>query len=100
VAVVADETLPVDLQPSAERPGRRRGRRDRRPGQSNEMGRAQPYPAVAAPSERPAPVMSSDSRSVVRTPIPSLADLLPALSLRPAFLGAGSFGRRWGTRAD
>jgi len=98
VEAAVDETLPPDLQPSNERPGRRRGRRDRRPGPGNEPTRAQEGPTVTAPAETHAPIL--DPRVPVRTPIPSLTDLPAALPARPAFLGAGSFGGRWSARAD
>ena len=97
---VADEALPEDLQPSVERSRRRRGRRDRRPAQPSAPGRAGEHPTVAPPREGPAPVLAPDVRSSGLTPIPSLTDLVRPASLRPAFLGTGSFGSRWGARAE
>jgi poly(A) polymerase len=97
---VADEVLPPDLQPSAERSGRRRGRRDRRPSQPNPPGQAGEPPTATAARERPAPVSVPDFSSPAFTPIPSLAEIMRPVSLRPEFLGAGPFGSRWGARAD
>ena len=94
----ADEVLPPDLQAPVERPGRRRGRRDRRPAQPSTPGREGESPPAAPTREAPAPV--PNLRSPVLTPIPSLTDLVRPASLRPAFLGTGSFGGRWGARAD
>ena len=97
---VADEALPPDLQPSVERSRRHRGRRDRRPAQPSAPVRTG-QPATTTPSrERPAPVFAPDLRSSGLTPIPSLTDLLRPVSHRPAFLGAGPFGSRWGARAE
>ena len=96
---VADETLPPELQTHAERPGRR-GRRDRRPVQPSAPGRAMEPPAAAPSREATAPARAPDLRSPVFTPIPSLTDLLRPASLRPAFLGTGPFGSRWGARAE
>jgi poly(A) polymerase len=95
---VAEEALPDDLQPSAERAGRRRGRRERRPAQPSAPVPTI-EPATTAPSrERPTPVMVSGLRSPAFTPIPSLIER--PVSLRPAFLGTGAFGSRWGARAE
>jgi len=99
-AVVADEALPPELQPSAERPGRRRGRRDRRPAQPSPPGGVGARPTTVPPREPPAPVFAPDFRSPVSTPIPSLTNLVRPVSHRPAFMGAGPFGSRWGSRAD
>jgi poly(A) polymerase len=94
---VAEETLPEDLQPS-ERAGRRRGRRDRRPAQPGAPVRTG-EPASPPPSrEAPAPIIVSGRRSPAFTPIPSLIER--PTSLRPAFLGTGAFGSRWGARAE
>jgi len=103
LAAAADEELPPDLQEPAERPGRRRGRRDRdrRPAQpSSAPVGASPQAIPTPPREAPALVFGRDFRSPICTPIPSLAELVPPASLRPAFLGAGSFGGRWGARAE
>ena len=97
---VADEALPPDLQPSVERPGRRHGRRDRRPAQPSPPGRVVEAPATAPSRVAPGPALAPDLRHPVFTPIPSLADLVRPASLRPAFLGVGSFGSRWGARGD
>jgi poly(A) polymerase len=96
---VAEEVLPDDLQPSAERAGRRRGRRERRPAQPSAPGRMG-EPASPPPSrEAPAPIIVSGRRSPPAfTPIPTLAER--PLPLRPAFLGTGPFGSRWGARAE
>jgi poly(A) polymerase len=96
---VADEALPPDLQ-AVERPGRRRGRRDRRPAQPSAPNRPGEHPRPALPREAPARVLVSDLRSPLLTPIPSLAGLVRPVSIRPAFLGSGPFGSRWGSRAD
>jgi poly(A) polymerase len=97
VVAVTDEELPLDLQ-ADERPGRRRGRHDRRPVQPGAPDRAVEPPAAAPSRAAPARAQAPDLRSPVFTPIPSLADLVRPASLRPAFLGAGPFGSRWGTR--
>ena len=97
---VADEALPLDLQAPDERPGRRRGRRDRRPAQPSPPGQAVERPATAPSREAPASVFGPDLGSPAFTPIPSLADLIRTASLRPEFLGAGPFGSRWGARAE
>jgi len=95
---VAEEVLPDDLQPSAERAGRRRGRRERRPAQPSAPGRMG-EPASPPPSrEAPAPIIVSGRRSPAFTPIPSLIER--PTSLRPAFLGTGAFGSRWGARVE
>jgi poly(A) polymerase len=94
---VAEEALPEDLQPS-ERAGRRRGRRDRRPAQPGAPVRTG-EPASPPPSrEAPAPIIVSGRRSPAFTPIPSLIER--PTSLRPAFLGTGAFGSRWGARVE
>ncbi|MGB8297658.1 MAG: polynucleotide adenylyltransferase PcnB [Polyangia bacterium] len=94
---VAEEELPEDLQPS-ERAGRRRGRRDRRPAQLGAPVRTS-EPASPPPSrEAPAPVTFSGRRFPAFTPIPSLTER--PVPLRPAFLGRGPFGSRWGARAE
>ncbi|MGA7745247.1 MAG: polynucleotide adenylyltransferase PcnB [Polyangia bacterium] len=97
---VADEALPADLQPSLDRSRRRRGRRDRRLAQPSAPLRAGELPPSAPPREVPAAGLAPDLRSPGLTPIPGLTDLLRPVSRRPAFLGAGPFGSRWGARAD
>jgi len=101
-AAVADEALPPELQPSAERPGRRRGRRDRRPAQPSAQGRTGEQPDAAPSREGPGParVSATNLRSPGLTPIPSLANFESSVSRRPAFLGTGPFGSRWGAHAD
>jgi poly(A) polymerase len=101
VVAVADEALPPDLQPPVERPGRRRGRRDRRPDVPHADGSDRAgQPLTTAPlRDKPEPVFVPNLRSPIRTPIPSLTDLHPA-SLRPAYLGRGPFGSRWGARPE
>ena len=97
-----DDELPAELLVDVDgHPSRER--RDRR-GQRGRDGRTeQPALSNSAPHE-PAPTPGSSDAWVpgptVRTPIPDLADLglLPASS--PAFLGQGTFGGRWATRAD
>ena len=50
-------------------------------------------PLTASPGEwQPGPS--------IRTPIPNLGDIALPLPSRPAFLGLGTFGGRWATRAD
>jgi poly(A) polymerase len=93
----AEEALPEDLQVS-ERAGRRRGRRDRRPAQPSVAGQTGQPPTAAPSREAPSPVLVPDFRHPTLTPIPSLSES-PA-SLRPAFLGTGPFGSRWGARAE
>jgi poly(A) polymerase len=95
--MVSDETvLPAELQGSRHR-GRRRDRRGRHQGAPNQNQGA------PNPSMRPTPPSSSGTSSErgfsSRTPIPALPDLLPS-SLRPAFLGTGAFGSRWGAGID
>jgi len=98
---LAEEALPADLQDPVDRPGRRRGRRDRRPAQpAGVPSRAGDQPIPTPSREAPAPVFAPDTRSPARTPIPSLEELQGAPCLRPAFLGTGSFGSRWGARAE
>jgi poly(A) polymerase len=102
VAAIEEEALPSDLQPLAERPGRRRGRRDRRPALPHPNGsdRAPERPAAAPLREAPAPIFAPNLRSAIRTPIPSLTDLVRLVPFRPAFLGRGPFGSRWGARPE
>jgi len=97
---VADEELPSDLQEFADRPGRRRGRRDRRPAQPTSQPVRASEPAAASTLSREAPSPAPDLRFPVRTPIPSLDNLIRPGSLRPGFLGTGAFGSRWGARAE
>jgi poly(A) polymerase len=97
VGAVAEEELPEDLQPS-ERAGRRRGRHDRRPAQPGAPVRTS-EPASPPPSrEAPAPTIVSGRRSPAFTPIPTLSER--PVPLRPAFMGTGAFGSRWGARAE
>jgi hypothetical protein len=98
--VAEDEALPPDLQPQAERPGRRRGRRDRQPTQPNEPNRATESATVAAPAQTVTPVPVFEPRISMGTPIPSLDNPLASVPLRPAFLGTGRFGSRWGASAE
>ena len=93
-----DEDLPpellvdVDGDSGRDRRSRQRGRR----------------PEPPAPAIGPAPVRELRGEGpsfwtpgpIVRTPIPSLADLDITPLSRPAFLGRGSFGGRWAARSD
>lgn len=96
---LSDEmVLPPELQGSRHRSGRRRDRRGRhQAGVSQNQGQstssARPNPPATSGS-------SSEPGSSSRTPIPTLADLLPALTLRAPFLGTGAFGSRWGAGID
>jgi poly(A) polymerase len=97
VAGTDESMLPAELQSSRHR-GRRRDRRGRHQGGINQ-NQGQPTPSMRpTPSSGHAP--SSDPGSLWPTPIPSLADLFPTVSLRPSFLGTGAFGRRWGAGVD
>ena len=102
VVAVAEEVLPPDLRPLSERPGRRRGRRDRRPALPlpNGSDRSPEHPTAAPLREAPAPVFAPNLRSAIRTPIPSLTELARPVPFRPAFLGRGPFGSRWGARPE
>jgi poly(A) polymerase len=96
--MVSDETmLPAELQGSRHR-GRRRDRRGRHQGAPNQNQGAPNSSMRPSPSSSPG--ASSEQGFSSRTPIPTLPDLLPSLNLRPAFLGTGAFGSRWGAGID
>jgi len=97
-----EDELPAELLVDVDGPSGR-GRRDRR----GQRGRGAQTDSIA-PAGAPAREQASRAGNLdgwqpgprVRTPIPDLADLGPLPSPGPAFLGRGTFGGRWATRAD
>jgi poly(A) polymerase len=101
-ATVTDESmLPAELQSSRHR-GRRRDRRGRQPGGAPTQNQGQPNQATRSnqPGQSSSSQTSAGPGFLSRTPIPNLSDLLPAMTLRPPFLGTGAFGSRWGAGID
>jgi poly(A) polymerase len=95
-----DEELPPELLVDVDG-ATGRGRRDRQRGRR---------PEAPAPTSAPIPMPARTQRDEVglpwqagpsiRTPIPNLGDLGFLPLPKPAFLGQGRFGSRWGIRAD
>jgi len=97
-----DEELPpellvdVDVASGRGRRDRQRGRRPEAPAPVSTTTSA-PTPARAPREDASAPWQPGPR---IRTPIPNLADLGFLPLPKPAFLGQGSFGSRWGLRAE
>lgn len=108
--VTNDEELPPELMVDVDGGGRdrrdRRGRPDRQDertnGRQDRPNHGEGQAAQGTQPERPMREERTPPWSPVtrRTPIPDLADLGSSPAARPAFLGNGSFGSRWGLRAD
>lgn len=102
-----DEELPPELLVDVDG-GNGRERRERhgsRGGRGDRPDHGAPVPAVPARQESRFSASTTSTEwqpgPAVRTPIPSLEELAPAvLAARPAFLGNGTFGGRWGTHRD
>ena len=101
-----DEELPPELLVDVDSASGR-GRRDRQRGRRPETPASPALPtSTSAPIPIPARVPRDDAGSPwqpgprIRTPIPNLADLGLLPLPKPAFLGRGSFGSRWGIRAE
>jgi poly(A) polymerase len=96
-----DEDLPAELLVDVDGDGGR-DRRDRR-GQrerGRSAGGAQENGGSKVLPVRESPARGWEPGSRVRTPIPDLAELGPLPAFRPAFLGRGDFGSRWGALLD
>jgi poly(A) polymerase len=99
-----EEELPPELLVDVDSPSGR-DRRDRRGLRSREGRTESPHPAPPTmPAQNHAPLTASPGEwqpgPSIRTPIPNLGDIALPLPSRPAFLGLGTFGGRWATRAD
>ena len=97
-----DEELPPELLVDVDGASGR-GRRDRQRGRRPEAPTTA-SPTTSAPTPARAPRDEAGSPwqpgPAIRTPIPNLEDLGFLPLPKPAFLGQGKFGSRWGLRAD
>lgn len=98
----SEDELPPELLVDVDGPPGR-DRRDRRGRRGRGERPETPVPAAtASPTATNAYVGDGPTEwqagPLVRTPIPDLADLVPPLPVRPAFLGLGAFGGRWAAR--
>jgi poly(A) polymerase len=99
-----EEELPPELLVDVDAPSGR-DRRERRGPRGRNVRAEAPNPTPpTVPAQDYAPLAETSGEwrpgPPIRTPIPNLGDIAFPLPTRPAFLGRGTFGGRWATRAD